>query len=1208
MRKNSLRRRLAVILAVTLIMGVLGLTVPTWPVLRQTYTVMAAGPTNMPYVEVQAEDSATNGTLLNATQNRTYPGMAVEAIGRRAIQLQGQGKYVEFTAPQAFNAIVMRYSIPDSADGNGLNATLSLYISGSHYTDLQLTSKYAWRYGTYPFTNDPSGVRPHHYYDDVRLLLSTQYSAGTKVRVQVDSGDTAPWYVIDLMDFELVPPAGTQPSGSISLLDYGADPNGVNDSTTAVQNAVNAASSQGKVLWAPPGRYKISAQIRVGNNVTIKGAGIWYTVFHFTNGVGNNMGFFGNFSPPSNNVNLSDFAILGEVTNRVDSDQTNGIGGAFSNSTFSNLWIEHTKCGMWLDGPFDRLTITNVRIRNVLADGINFHRAVTNSTVTQSIFRNTGDDALAMWSHTDTTSSPNANNSFTYNRVEIPVLANGIAIYGGRDITVSNNYVADQQAEGGGIHVGNRFGPVAAPSGTFTIANNVIVRSGSMDYYNGWNFGTGALWFYALDGPINATIQVVNNQIIDSNYEAIHFIGGSSISGITFDGNIINGTGTYAIESRISSGSVTFKNTTASNLGTGSYMTCASGFTIIDGGGNTGLSFTPVCVGTYPTPVYQPVATATPTRTNTPCPGGVCPTHTPTQTPTRTPTNTPTPTPIPGTVVVAINAGGAATSNWLADAYYNQGNTYSDTSTAIDTSGYLDPNIAPQAVYQTCRWNASFTYTIPGLTPGANYIVLLHWAELTFQTVGARRFNVAINGATVLSGFDVYAMAGYKRALGRWFNATANSSGQIIISFTQGGADNPFISGIEIISQAPTPTPGGPTATPTRTPTRTNTPSGQSPYGGTAWAIPGTIQAENYDLGGEGVAYHDNDAANNGGQYRPSEGVDIETTSDIGGGYNVGWTRTGEWIEYTVNVQTTGAYTLTARVASGASTGQFRIEFDGVDVTGTVTCPNTGGWQSWTNISQTVSLTAGQRVMRIYFLGDETNINYFTFSLISTPTPTRTPTRTNTPSGATATPTRTPTPARTNTPTATPPAGAVYALQASGITVDGNLNESTWQLSNSVAKTTTGSPNNTVTFAVRWNSAYLYIGVRVLDGNLYNDSADVWEDDAVEIFLDANHNHGTTYDSYDRQYIKGYNDSSLFAQGSATGVLHAVQSITGGYSVEIAIPWSNLGITPSVNLVIGFDAGYDDDDNGGARDGQAVWWGNINNYNNTSAFGDLVLK
>lgn len=106
----------------------------------------------------------------------------------------------------------------------------------------------------------------------------------------------------------------------------------------------------------------------------------------------------------------------------------------------------------------------------------------------------------------------------------------------------------------------------------------------------------------------------------------------------------------------------------------------------------------------------------------------------------------------------------------------------------------------------------------------------------------------------------------------------------------------------------------GPTATPTtvpNTPTPTTT-GGQTPYGGTARAI-GTIQGRSFDNGGEAVAYHDLDTANNGEEQYRTTGVDVETTSDTGGGYDVGWMRTGEWIEYTVNVGTAGAYTLAAR-------------------------------------------------------------------------------------------------------------------------------------------------------------------------------------------------------------------------------------------------------------------------------------------------------
>jgi hypothetical protein len=177
----------------------------------------------------------------------------------------------------------------------------------------------------------------------------------------------------------------------------------------------------------------------------------------------------------------------------------------------------------------------------------------------------------------------------------------------------------------------------------------------------------------------------------------------------------------------------------------------------------------------------------------------------------------------------------------------------------------------------------------------------------------------------------------------------------------------------------PTPTPTPPAPTPTSGPVN------QTPYGGTARALPGVIQAEDFDNGGEGVAYHDVDAGNTGGQYRASD-VDLETASDTDGGYNVGWLRAGEWLEYTVNVQTAGTYTLTARVASGASSGSFRIEAGGVDKTGAIAVPNTGGWQSWSDLTRAVSLSAGQQVLRVYVLGNDFNLNWLRLSAASNTT------------------------------------------------------------------------------------------------------------------------------------------------------------------------------------------------------------------------------
>ena len=150
----------------------------------------------------------------------------------------------------------------------------------------------------------------------------------------------------------------------------------------------------------------------------------------------------------------------------------------------------------------------------------------------------------------------------------------------------------------------------------------------------------------------------------------------------------------------------------------------------------------------------------------------------------------------------------------------------------------------------------------------------------------------------------------------------------------------------------------------------------QTPYAGSPIPIPGRIEAEDYDLGGEGIAYHDVDGSNNGGKYR-SDGVDIQNTSDAGGGYNVGWIRNDEWLEYTVDVAEDGEYDFDVRVASSSAGGTLHIEFDGTDVTGPMSFPATGGWQNWITVSKNnVALTAGQKIMRIYMETSSFNVNY----------------------------------------------------------------------------------------------------------------------------------------------------------------------------------------------------------------------------------------
>ena len=169
-------------------------------------------------------------------------------------------------------------------------------------------------------------------------------------------------------------------------------------------------------------------------------------------------------------------------------------------------------------------------------------------------------------------------------------------------------------------------------------------------------------------------------------------------------------------------------------------------------------------------------------------------------------------------------------------------------------------------------------------------------------------------------------------------------------------------------------------------------PPASTPFGGTAAPIPGLIEAENFDDGGEGIAYHDLSPGNAGGRYRQTD-VDIETASDAGGGYALGYVAGGEWLKYSVSVAATGTYTLEARVASSGSGGTFHVEVDGVDATGSLKVPSTGGWQNWLTISTGgISLTAGLHVLRLVIdtngvSGWCGNLNYLRWNALPPPTP-----------------------------------------------------------------------------------------------------------------------------------------------------------------------------------------------------------------------------
>ncbi|MEO5731713.1 MAG: glycosyl hydrolase family 28-related protein, partial [Byssovorax sp.] len=292
----------------------------------------------LPFWEYEAESAKTNGVLIGPS--RAQGDIAAESSGRRAVRLEATGQKVELTLEHPTNSIVVRYAIPDAPGGGGIEATLGLYINGVRKQSLALTSRFAWLYGgESDSSNNTPGSGAHHFFDEVHALID-DLPVGATVTLQRDAEDTAAYYVVDLVDFEQVAPPAAQPAGSLSLTDFGATPDDGKDDGAAIQKAIDAAKSQGKVLWIPRGTFESAATPFVVSGVTIRGAGMWYSTLH---------GASAQFKVSGNDNKFHDFAIDGEVTARHDDKGENGFDGpAGTGSRLENIWIEHEKCGYWV--------------------------------------------------------------------------------------------------------------------------------------------------------------------------------------------------------------------------------------------------------------------------------------------------------------------------------------------------------------------------------------------------------------------------------------------------------------------------------------------------------------------------------------------------------------------------------------------------------------------------------------------------------------------------------------------------------------------------------------------------------------------------------------------------------------------------------------------------------------------------------------------
>ncbi|MBN1410492.1 MAG: carbohydrate-binding protein [Spirochaetales bacterium] len=429
---------------------------------------------------------------------------------------------------------------------------------------------------------------------------------------------------------------------------------------------------------------------------------------------------------------------------------------------------------------------------------------------------------------------------------------------------------------------------------------------------------------------------------------------------------------------------------------------------------------------------FEAAARRTTTATSTPTPP-------PAQTSTPTNISTSTPTTASG-ITIDLTEGGTASAQYddspSAERYPNAFDNSSATKyLTFHASGWVQYQFSGTAAYAVNRYTVTsandveerdpFSWTLSGSNDGS-----------VFTTVDTR------SGQDFAARFQTNSYTISNTTAYRCYRITMNNNSGTILQVAEiqlfgntGNTAAPTASNTPTQTTANTATATN-TAASTNTPTAPNTatPTPSPTIPATGMIIPGRIEAEDYNSGGEGVAYHDTSGGNTGGAYR-SDDVDMEACSE--GGYNVGWIVAGEWLKYNVSIAQAGTYSATVRHASGITAAQnIHLEVDGAAISGSVSLAATGGWQTW--ISTTVnnlSLPAGNHVLTLYLEGTDFNINYLDFALQGTSTATPTAPYTATPTNTTAntaTPTRTPTPTPTPTPGSTSPSSAGLYLYESG--------------------------------------------------------------------------------------------------------------------------------------------------------------------------------
>ena len=524
----------------------------------------------LPYLRYEAEEGVGRDAVLK--HSTAYDEVEMEASNQSYVQLTKEDSSLRFTVKKAANAMTLRFTMPEDASGElEISVERNGELLGKKTLELDNSSDWQYVKENDVFDEKIADSHSRFRFDERHFLLEND----NKELMELEAGDVltirrtdkkADELGIDFIELEQAPEAKGAPSNSISITDapYSAVPNDGQDDSQAFLDALKDADAENKTLYIPEGTFDFDQKLVISaTDMRITGAGIWYTQLHFSSEEQAGGGI--EFLDSSSNVEMDNLYMDSELKSRFHQEANyKGIAGVLGeNSKLHDLWLEHFECGIWV-GDYveadkmkytDKLTVSNSRIRNNFADGVNFAQGTKNSKVQNSNIRGNGDDGLATFAskaivkikekvngeervrYIHTKSKPAENNAFLNNTVELTWRASGIALHGGANHCIEGNLVKDITS-GPGLRVSTVFpGYNFDDNQNISIKRNLLIQTGTdNDFYGN---ALASIHFEKLYGEMQK-IQVTDNRLINSphgKYSANFYIPEEGTTEITLRNN-----------------------------------------------------------------------------------------------------------------------------------------------------------------------------------------------------------------------------------------------------------------------------------------------------------------------------------------------------------------------------------------------------------------------------------------------------------------------------------------------------------------------------------------------------------------------------------------------------------------------------------------------------------------------------------------------